>query len=177
MKDAKVEVNVTGRAVWYPQPKGWTKGIIKKVYGDGTFDVAYEDGTTGVKVEEASIRLADRSVVETPNPVNRAGVPMSLGYASCESNYYCGREVGEDALPNSDGRCGPNNGPQCPDCQGCTVNSLLSEDRSTIVHKMVVSDCEFGAYELGWTCNLCKLSTFKRNKPTNYRWLCLKVSL
>ena len=31
--------------------------------------------------------------------------------------YYCGRRMGKDIIPHSDGRCGPSNGPQCPDCR------------------------------------------------------------
>ena len=30
---------------------------------------------------------------------------------------YCGRFVGEEALPGSDGQCGPDDGPQCADCR------------------------------------------------------------
>ena len=30
--------------------------------------------------------------------------------------YYCGRNLGRAAIPGSDGRCGPTNGPQCQSC-------------------------------------------------------------
>merc|ERR1711907_86198 len=29
---------------------------------------------------------------------------------------YCGRKLGRTAIPGSDGRCGPSNGPQCKSC-------------------------------------------------------------
>jgi WD40 repeat protein len=32
------------------------------------------------------------------------------------NRYYCGRHLGSAAIPGSDGRCGPNNGPQCQSC-------------------------------------------------------------
>ena len=55
--------------------------------------------------------------------LNRAGVPISLGTGSGKSNYYCGRNLGEQAIPGSDGRCGINSGPQCEDCKGLTKSS------------------------------------------------------
>ena len=30
--------------------------------------------------------------------------------------YYCGRELGQEAIPGSDGKCAPNDGPQCQSC-------------------------------------------------------------
>lgn len=35
---------------------------------------------------------------------------------------YCGRKLGVDKIPGSDGQCGPNNGPQC---QACKNTGLL----------------------------------------------------
>jgi hypothetical protein len=57
--------------------------------------------------------------------VNRAGVPVVPGstWLGTKSNFlYCGRYLGKEAIPGSDGRCGPYNGPQCPDCRGLTIN-------------------------------------------------------
>lgn len=34
----------------------------------------------------------------------------------CVSQHYCGRRLGQIAIPRSDGRCGPNNGRQCASC-------------------------------------------------------------
>ena len=31
--------------------------------------------------------------------------------------YYCGRMLGQEQIPGSDGRCGPDNGPQCIACK------------------------------------------------------------
>ena len=51
---------------------------------------------------------------------NRAGFPMKR---SGETGlWYCGRLLGCAVIPGSDGRCGPNNGPQCPDCKAGAVN-------------------------------------------------------
>ena len=51
------------------------------------------------------------------NRLNRA---IKLG--SDGNKYYCGRRQGTDLIPQSDGRCGPTNGPQCPDCKGLSVS-------------------------------------------------------
>jgi hypothetical protein len=48
---------------------------------------------------------------------NKAGIEMKPGKGSCAVKLYCGRYLGCDIIPHSDGGCGPTNGPQCPDCQ------------------------------------------------------------
>ena len=49
--------------------------------------------------------------------INKAGVTASLGSGRCDATYYCGRRLGREIIPGSDGQCGPNNGPSCPDCR------------------------------------------------------------
>ena len=57
-------------------------------------------------------------------PLNRVGIPMSLGTDyGYRDTYYCGRFLGVANIPGSDGRCGPTNGPQCADCLGSTRTS------------------------------------------------------
>jgi hypothetical protein len=59
-------------------------------------------------------------------PRNRAGEVMRLGTGNGSRIYYCGRYLGKSAIPHSDGRCGPNNGPQCRDClQGTTPHENI----------------------------------------------------
>ena len=36
---------------------------------------------------------------------------MKLGTGSGSKTFYCGRNLGRDQIPGSDGRCGPNKGP------------------------------------------------------------------
>lgn len=61
------------------------------------------------------------------SPMNRAGIPMTLGRGAFDRTYYCGRKLGVKKIPNSNGVCGPFNGPQCKDCAGfqkdnqCTI--------------------------------------------------------
>eukprot|EP00565_Helicotheca_tamesis_P002605 CAMPEP_0185726204 /NCGR_PEP_ID=MMETSP1171-20130828/2259_1 /TAXON_ID=374046 /ORGANISM="Helicotheca tamensis, Strain CCMP826" /LENGTH=253 /DNA_ID=CAMNT_0028394517 /DNA_START=359 /DNA_END=1120 /DNA_ORIENTATION=- len=47
---------------------------------------------------------------------NRAGASMRAGQGRFSNRLYCGVHVGHAVLPGSDGYCGPNDGPQCPDC-------------------------------------------------------------
>lgn len=54
--------------------------------------------------------------------LNEAGVPMKLGDKSMpgydgSGTYYCGRVLGREIIPGSDGQCGPTCGPQCEDCR------------------------------------------------------------
>jgi DNA-binding beta-propeller fold protein YncE len=48
--------------------------------------------------------------------LNAAGVAMNRSGQT--GLLYCGRNLGRALIPGSDGRCGPNNGPQCSDCKG-----------------------------------------------------------
>jgi spore coat protein U-like protein len=52
---------------------------------------------------------------------NRAGVPTAPGLGSTSNMLYCSRRLGREAIPGSDGQCGPTNGPQCADCKGMTT--------------------------------------------------------
>ena len=38
-------------------------------------------------------------------------------HRSCGDLFYCGRRLGVAAIPDSDGLCGPDGGPQCAACQ------------------------------------------------------------
>jgi hypothetical protein len=49
--------------------------------------------------------------------INTDGCPMIRGTDGGASTLYCGRTLGIDAIPGSDGRCGPNDGSQCPSCE------------------------------------------------------------
>ena len=41
---------------------------------------------------------------------------------------FCGRRLGREAIPGSDGRCGPNSGPQCADCQAGALPPPAAKD-------------------------------------------------
>ena len=47
---------------------------------------------------------------------NIAGFEMRPGTGAGANTLYCGRKLGTREIPGSDGRCGPNNGPQCDAC-------------------------------------------------------------
>ena len=57
---------------------------------------------------------------------NNAGVSVSLGEGKYSKTYYCSRVLGPHIIVGSDGQCGPNNGPQCPDCYKSFPSSASS---------------------------------------------------
>lgn len=70
----------------------------------------------------ASLHATGMSMIKQPRTSggckNDEGAPVAKGKdASCTHLYYCGRNLGKDAIPGSDGQCGPSNGPQCPSCK------------------------------------------------------------
>ena len=55
---------------------------------------------------------------DAPSFANDDGAVVAPGRSSgITQKYYCGRELGREAIPDSDGGCGPSNGPQCPSCK------------------------------------------------------------
>jgi hypothetical protein len=56
---------------------------------------------------------------------NDEGAPVTLstqpGYTD---RFYCGRHLGVDEIPDSDGWCGPENGPQCASCLRLNLEAL-----------------------------------------------------
>jgi hypothetical protein len=58
--------------------------------------------------------------------INRAGIAIYMGTRNeGRFRFYCNRSLGVDAIPDSDGTCGPNDGPQCNDCKAfILVNKL-----------------------------------------------------
>ena len=63
----------------------------------------------------------------TPGPPifkNRVGFRMEHGkHFDCAHKLYCGRNMGVENIPGSNGVCGPNRGPQCCDCLGITTSN------------------------------------------------------
>ena len=41
---------------------------------------------------------------------------LGAGASAQTHLFYCGRQIGKEYLPGSDGQCGPNDGPQCKEC-------------------------------------------------------------
>ena len=49
--------------------------------------------------------------------VNDEGDVVAFGTSiGCQGTFYCGRRKGVSAIPGSDGRCGPDDGPACQSC-------------------------------------------------------------
>jgi hypothetical protein len=60
--------------------------------------------------------------------------------------YYCGRRLGVSAIPGSDGRCGPNDGPQCMDCKLFQA-SLMASCRSLSLLLALLSQVGWASQE------------------------------
>ncbi len=73
------------------------------------------NGTSAYFCSACDWDICARCLQSNP-PLNRANVQMSRARGG--NIYYCARELGHEVIPGSDGQCGPDNGPQCPDCAG-----------------------------------------------------------
>ncbi len=101
-----------------------------------TFEcVAPEDGTPGATppveglleakaVKAAGGAGAGKTGAADGPLVNDDGAPVNLGQPGKEWRgqnggelYFCGRRLGRQAIPGSDGQCGPTHGPQCSSCK------------------------------------------------------------
>ncbi len=77
------------------------------------------DYTTALEIyssssfSDAVLMLPHHSPVSADPITNRAG---AVAVPGSNMVFYCGRNLGRDQIPGSNGVCGPNNGPQCADC-------------------------------------------------------------
>jgi hypothetical protein len=69
----------------------------------------------------ASVATAAAAAAADHEKRNRAGIVMLPGRLKFADTLYCGRRLGRQAIPGSDGQCGPTNGPQCDDCKAGPV--------------------------------------------------------
>lgn len=105
------------------------------------------------EIEAVERKMEDLLISSSTSPVNRADEPMILGRDGL--TLYCGRYLGTTVIPRSDGRCGPNNGPQCPDCSASDPHSRIGDTRSSSYHshhRLVLTDNLDSHY-----CNICRL--------------------
>jgi hypothetical protein len=98
--------------------------------------------------------------------MNRAGVQMSPGNIrnDCHLRLYCGRRLGRDLIPGSDGQCGPNNGPQCADCKAADPHNSVGDTRISVHHShLLVLSINLS----GHSCDVCQCSN-----SNNTFWRC-----
>ena len=68
-----------------------------------------------------------------PLRTNNEGARMIFGSGRTSTVLYCGRRLGRDLIPRSDGQCGPINGPQCRSCtQGPTAPMFYQLNRGIV---------------------------------------------
>ena len=92
-------------------------------------------------------------------PVNRANVPVALGTKSGSKSYYCGRRLGLDLIPGSDGQCGPNNGPQCPDCNGFDISNPppMKQKSDNASNSYSFGNCRLTAIKIMGNPKICNI--------------------
>ena len=67
---------------------------------------------------------------------NKAGQVVVLGDGDFSHVYYCGQKLPKalsELMKSSDGWCGPNNGPQCPNCKGMFLANTSANDDGGIL--------------------------------------------
>ena len=97
-------------------------GLILSADG-GKFTFADNDNIQSICVDLGQLQNISSVSAQfaTASPVNRAHEPIHLAEAS--GCYYCGRHFGLEIIPTNSGFCGPDDGPQCPDCDGITAEN------------------------------------------------------
>ena len=71
-----------------------------------------------------------RALIADLRMKNSEGATVFLG--SETNKWYCGRRLGTAAIPGSDGRCGPSNGPQCRSCQELDASHLANDEGAPV---------------------------------------------
>lgn len=111
--------------------------------------------TPFMQIGPLSTEIVQPTIHEVEPGLNKAGVKMCTGTASGRLVFYCGRNLGRAAIPGSDGRCGPNNGPQCADCSACAPQHAFGESFTSRAHHhpLVLTD-----NLNNHTCDVCRTS-------------------
>mmetsp|Transcript_9194 Transcript_9194/g.9265 ORF Transcript_9194/g.9265 Transcript_9194/m.9265 type:complete len:505 (+) Transcript_9194:80-1594(+) len=101
--------------------EGVPRSVLKPRHQSIQGNMSSSQSSSEVKGGSADVSSRP-AVVSVIGPLlNRAKAPLELGTDEGYLDYYyCGRRLGSRAIPGSDGRCGPQNGPQCRDCRGFT---------------------------------------------------------
>jgi hypothetical protein len=76
------------------------------------FSTALELFSTSL-LSDVIVMLPHQTPTSSEAIVNRAGAAVKPGNLMV---IYCGRKLGKDQIPGSNGVCGPSSGPQCADC-------------------------------------------------------------
>jgi len=95
----------------------------------GGVDASCSDALNVTRAGDASCEEQRTEGDRVQGPLSRhnaAGCPMKKGRNGA---YYCGRRLGVEIIPHSDGQCGPDDGPACPDCKACEL--VYAETKGT----------------------------------------------
>jgi hypothetical protein len=103
----------------------------------GRFD-AHAKGDPTAGMDKPAINGVSAIIDARAGPLNDEGAPVALGNDELAGTrhdgrrtVYCGRRLGGDAIPGSDGVCGPTSGPACPSCDRFLA-SLVNDDGDAV---------------------------------------------
>ena len=100
---------------------GWGDGMAEQLGKSGVVVSVDSDGDVKVQCDGIERSYTWNPVLlcaPSSGTLNDEGAALKFGTDSdCRTLYYCGRNLGRAAIPGSDGRCGPRNGPQCASCK------------------------------------------------------------
>ena len=75
-------------------------------------------------VNDIGVQLKNKIYKIEETYKNKLGKPCKRSNkAGYENTFYCGKHLGKDKLPGSDGYCGPYDGPNCDACKKVTGNA------------------------------------------------------
>jgi hypothetical protein len=113
--------------------KMFGEAMVRVSDGDSDFD-----GGGAAPGEHGDLFPLPPMPMPVAHPVNDEGALVALGtdeYAFIGHDgrlkFYCGRHLGTDAIPGSDGRCGPTGGPACASCS--RFQTRLVNDEGDII--------------------------------------------
>jgi hypothetical protein len=104
----------------------------------GRFDAHAKGDPTAGMDNKPAINGVSAIIDARAGPLNDEGAPVALGNDELAGTrhdgrrtVYCGRRLGGDAIPGSDGVCGPTSGPACPSCDRFLA-SLVNDDGDAV---------------------------------------------
>jgi len=133
----------------------------------GGVDASCSDALNVTRAGDASCEEPRTQGDRVHGPLSRhnaAECPMKKGRNGA---YYCGRRLGVEVIPHSDGQCGPDDGPACPDCKACELVYAATKGTSS-PHTQFLQQSHVALFLQGpgevsvgsWSCNLSHGATF-----------------
>ena len=98
------------------------------------------------------------------------GLKERFGRTQSRENgkFYCGRKLGIQTIPGSDGRCGPKNGPQCKDCELADIPQKAPKEKKVKAPKVIDDEPKPSLIQI--------VSCYINSPPSTSNWLTNNVT-